>query len=68
MTTPMALNLKLLSVASLDSVDSMMYRQMICSLMHLTNTRLDILFVVNTLSQFPTYCCKEYSKVPEGYN
>ena len=32
MTTPMASNLKLLSVASSDLVDAMMYRQMICSL------------------------------------
>ena len=39
MTTPMASNLKLLSVDSSDSVDAMMYRQMICSLMYLTNTR-----------------------------
>ena len=37
-TTPMALNLKLLSDASSDSVDATMYRQMICSLMYLTNT------------------------------
>ena len=36
MTTPMALNLKLLSVASLDMVDAMMYHQMICSFMYLT--------------------------------
>ena len=33
-------------------VDDMMYRQMIVSLMYLTNTRLDICFAVNTLSQF----------------
>ena len=53
-TTPMVLNLKLLSVASSDSVDATMCRQMICSLMYLTNTRPDICFVVNTLSQFLT--------------
>ena len=52
MTTPMVLNLKLLSVASSESVDTTMYRQMICSLMYLTNTRLDIFFAMNTLSQF----------------
>ena len=40
--TPMASNLKLLSDASYESVDSMMYHQMIGSLMYLTNTRLDI--------------------------
>ena len=50
MTTPMASNLKLLSDASSEAVDAMMYRQMIGSLMYLMNTRLDICFVVNTLS------------------
>ena len=54
MTTPMASNLKLLSIASSGSVDATMYCQMIRSLMHLTNTREDIFFVVNTLSQFLT--------------
>ena len=48
-TTPMASNLKLLSVASSESVDAMMYRQMSCCLMYLTNTRPDIFFAVNTL-------------------
>ena len=50
MTTPMASNLKLLSVASLESVDATMY----CQMIYLTNTRPDIFFVVNTLSQFLT--------------
>ena len=54
MATPMALNLKLLSDASSESVDVMMYHQMIGSLMNLTNTRPDICFPVNTLSQFLT--------------
>ena len=45
MTTPMALKLKLLSVASSESVDATIYRQMI----YLTNTRPYICFVVNTL-------------------
>src|SRR5229473_3477625 len=54
MSTPMASNLKLLSNASLESVDAMMYRQMIGSLMYLMNTRPYICFVVNTLSQFLT--------------
>ena len=53
-TTPMALNLKLLSVASLEAVVSMMYHQMIGTLMYLTNMRPDICFAVNTLSQFLT--------------
>src|SRR5713101_3960302 len=52
MTTPMASNLKILSDASSEVVDVMMYRQMIGSLICLTNTRLDICFDVNTLSQF----------------
>ena len=52
-TTPMALNLKLLSDASSEAVDDMMYREMIGSLMYLTNMRPAICFVVNTLSQFP---------------
>ena len=49
MTTPMASNLKLLSVASSETIDAMMYHQMIGSLMYLMNTRPDICFVVNTL-------------------
>ena len=52
MATPMASNLKLLSDASSETVDAMMYRQMIGSLMYLTNMRPNILFAVNTLSQF----------------
>ena len=52
MTTPIALNLKLLSDASSESVDAMIYRQMIGSLMYLTNTIPYICFAVNTLSQF----------------
>ena len=54
MTTAMASNLKLLSDASSESVDTTMYRQMIGSLMYLMNTRLEICFVVNTLSQLLT--------------
>ena len=52
MITPMASNLKLLSDASSQAVDATMYRQMIGSLMYLTNTRPYIFFLVNTLSQF----------------
>ena len=48
MTTPMTSNLKLLSDASSETVDVMMYHQMIGSLMYLTNTRPDIFFAVNT--------------------
>ena len=43
MTTPMASNLKLLSDASSESVDAMMYHQMIGSLMYL---RLDTCLAV----------------------
>ena len=49
MTTPMASNLNLLSDASSETVDAMMYHQMIGSLMYLMNTRPDICFAVNTL-------------------
>ena len=48
-TTPMVLKLKLLSVASSETVDATMYHQMICSLIYLTNTRPDIFFALNTL-------------------
>ena len=50
MTTPMTLNMKLLSDASSETVDATMYRQMIGSLMYLKNMRLDICFAVNNLS------------------
>ena len=49
MATPMASNLKLLSVASSDMVDAMMDRQMIGSLIYLMNMRPDIFFAMNTL-------------------
>ena len=75
MATHMASNLKLLSDASLEVVDAMMYHQMIGSLMYLTNTRPAIYFAMNTLSQFLTdprhvhlIAAKAYSEVPEGYN
>ena len=49
MTTPMASNLNILSVASSESIDATMYCQMIYFLMYLTNRRPDICFAVNTL-------------------
>ena len=52
MTTPTTSNLKLLSDASLESVDATIYCQMIGSLMYLKNTRPDIFFAVNTWSQY----------------
>ena len=54
MTTPMESNLKLMSDDSSESVDATMYHHMIGSLMYLTNTRIDICFAMNTLSQFLT--------------
>jgi hypothetical protein len=52
MNTPMETNLKLLVDTSSELVDATLYRQIIGSLMYLTNTRPDICFVVNTLSQY----------------
>jgi hypothetical protein len=51
MTTPMTINMKLLSDKSSDLVDPTMYRQLIGSLMYPVNTKPDIFFAVNTLSQ-----------------
>ena len=51
----MALNLNLLSDASSEVVDALMYCQMIGSLMYLKNTRPNIFFSMNTLSQFLKY-------------
>jgi hypothetical protein len=50
MNTPM--ELELLGDTSSDLIDATLYRQIIGSPMYLTNTRPDICFAVNTLSQF----------------
>ena len=50
--TPMDTNLKLLSDETFELVDMTHYRHIIGSLMYLTNTRPDICFVVNNLSQY----------------
>ena len=50
--TSMASNLKLLCDPTLEIVDATVYMQMIGSLMYLTNTRPNICFAVNTLSQY----------------
>ena len=50
--TPMASNLKLLCDSSSESIDAIMYHQIIGSLMYLMNTIPNLLFFVNTLSQF----------------
>jgi hypothetical protein len=52
MNTPMEAKLKLLVDTSLELIDATLYRHIIGSLMYLTNTRPDICFSVNTLSQF----------------
>ena len=52
MTMPMNSNLKLLSDDSSEAFDPTVYRQVIGSLMYLVNTRPDICFAVNTLSQY----------------
>ena len=50
--TQMASNLKLLCDPTLETIDATVYRQMIGSLMYLTNTRPDVCFALNTLSQY----------------
>ena len=66
MTTPMESNLKLLSVASSDSVDAMMYHQMICSLMYLMNMRPNIFFVVNILRHVHLIATKHILRYLKG--
>ena len=65
-TTHMAFNLKLLCDASSESVDATMYRQMIGSLMYLTNTRPDICFAVNTLRHFHLMIAKHAVRYLKG--
>ena len=50
MTTPMTTILKLLNDDTSEVVDATLYRQIIGSLMYLTNTRPDICFAVENLS------------------
>lgn len=52
MTTPIITNPKKLNTSESDLVDPTLYKQLIGSLMYLVNTRPDICFVVNTLSQY----------------
>jgi hypothetical protein len=52
MDTPMTTAIKKVRDSNSDPVDPSLYQQLIGSLMYLVNTRPDICFVVNTLSQF----------------
>ena len=52
MATPMVSNMKLLQDTTSKTVDFTLYMNMVGLLMYLMNTRLDICFAVNTLSQF----------------
>jgi hypothetical protein len=51
MATPMITNMKKVTASNSKLVDPTMYMQLIGSLMYLVNTRPDICFVVNNLSQ-----------------
>ena len=62
LTTPMASNLKLLSVASSESVDATMY----CQMIYLTNMRPDICFVVNTLRHVHLMVAKHIVRYLKG--
>ena len=52
MTTPMKKNMKLLNADTSKVVNATLYRYIIGSLIYLTNTRPNICFTVNTLSQY----------------
>ena len=52
MSTPMITNWKKIDASDSELVDPTLYRRLIGSLMYLVNTRPDICFAVNTLSQF----------------
>ena len=52
MSTSMMTNLKLFGDTTSGKIDATIYKQMIGSLMYLTNTRLDICFALNSLSQY----------------
>ena len=52
MSTPMIPNWKKLHASEGELVDPTLYRQLIGSLMYLVNSRPDLCFAMNTLSQF----------------
>eukprot|EP00253_Pinus_taeda_P024462 PITA_24462 len=64
MSTPMITNWKKLHASDSELVDPTLYRQLIGSLMYLVNTRPDICFAVNTMSQF--MCCASERKSTSG--
>jgi hypothetical protein len=49
---PIVLGFKLVTDSAGMTINSTQYMQMVCSLMYLTSTRLDIMFVVNLLSRY----------------
>eukprot|EP00253_Pinus_taeda_P012596 PITA_12596 len=52
MAIPMITNWKKMHASNSELVNPTLYRHLISSLMYLVNTRLDICFTINTLSQF----------------
>jgi hypothetical protein len=52
METPMVTNLRKLRNSDSDPIDLSLYRKLIGSLMYLVNTRIELCFAVNMLSQF----------------
>jgi hypothetical protein len=52
MSTSLVTNWRKIDVSSLETIDPTIYRQLIGSLMYLVNTRPNINFAVNSLSQF----------------
>ena len=68
MTTPMALNLKLLSDASSQMVNAMMYHQMIWVLDLPNEHETGYLLCCEHIATCSPNGCKAYSEVPEGYS
>jgi hypothetical protein len=52
MPTPMVMDLKKMSDTDLGEIAPHLYKQLIGSLMYLVNTKDDICYAVNVLSQF----------------